>query len=111
MLMTIIAIGGSILGATTVAGLLMVYQIRQSTDIGNSTRGIFAADTGIEWGLYQFLNPSGGASAPQMSNGSGYAVTCYDASGATMSCSADGVKTIRSVGTGGQVSRAFEVSL
>jgi hypothetical protein len=51
MILTVLALGGTILGAATVASLLVVYQIRQSTDLANSARAIFAADTGIEWGF------------------------------------------------------------
>ena len=33
MIITILALGGTLLGATTVAGLLTLYQIRNSTDL------------------------------------------------------------------------------
>src|SRR3989338_10873566 len=75
MLLTVLALSGTILGATTIAGLLMVYQIRQSNDIVNSTKAIFAADAGLEWRLYKFFKfdsqackdcPDGGA-CPQPS--------------------------------------------
>ena len=51
MLLTVLVIGGLLLGASAIAGLLMVYQIRQSGDVANSTKAIFAADSGIEWEL------------------------------------------------------------
>lgn len=39
---------GLVLSATVIAGLLVVYQIRQAVDSGSSAQAIFAADTGIE---------------------------------------------------------------
>ena len=48
MILTVLALGGAVLGATTVAGLLMLYQLRQTSDMANSARAIFAADAGTE---------------------------------------------------------------
>lgn len=53
MLLTVLIVSGTILGATTIAGLLMVYQIRQATNFGESLQALFAADTGLEWQLYR----------------------------------------------------------
>lgn len=52
MLITVLTLSGIILGATTIGGLLMAYQIRQSSNITNSTKAIMAADAGIEYQLY-----------------------------------------------------------
>ncbi len=52
ILITVLTLGGIILGTTTIAGLLMTYQIRQSSNIINSTKAIMAADAGIEYELY-----------------------------------------------------------
>ncbi len=65
MLLTILTLGGAILGATTIAGLLMIYQLRQTTDSENSARAIFAADAGVECSLYDYFQSTGvAASAP-----------------------------------------------
>lgn len=79
MLLTILVLGATFLAATTIAGLLTTYQIRQSTDFVRSAQAIFAADTGIEWGLYQFFtkNPQG-LSDPAFTNGATVVTTCYD---------------------------------
>ncbi len=53
MLITVLALSGMLIGATTIAGLLMTYQIRNSGDITNSIKAIMAADAGIECGLYE----------------------------------------------------------
>lgn len=58
MILSILVLGGAILGATTIAGLLMVFQIRQTTDVRNSAQAIFAADAGIETGMYNYFKVS-----------------------------------------------------
>jgi hypothetical protein len=110
MLMSIIAISGTLLGATTLAGLLMIYQLHGSTDSGNSAKAIFAADTGIDWGMYQNIYPTSTDPAPRMSNGGEFTLTCSDASGDAIDCTMPSVKVIRSVGHAGTSYRALEVS-
>lgn len=108
MILTVLALGGSILGATTVAGLLMVYQIRQASDLGASTRSIYAADAGIEWGLYKFF--IGDAPQPVFTNGASLTVTCLSG-GAEVDCSDLDANVIRAVGRFGDVNRALELTL
>jgi hypothetical protein len=55
MILTVLMLGGTIVGATTIAGLLMLFQIRQTADIANSTKAFYAADSGIEWASYQMF--------------------------------------------------------
>ena len=50
MLLAVLTLGATMLGATTIAGLLMVYQIRQTTDFENSAKAVFAADAGTRMG-------------------------------------------------------------
>jgi len=97
MLLTVLVIGGVLLGASSIAGLLMVYQIRQASDVTNSTKAIFAADSGVEWELYRmFVNPA--YQKPEMSNG------------ATISTTVNGTSSIISVGSSQKASRAFEIT-
>lgn len=119
MILTILALGGTLLGATTVAGLLTLYQIRNSTDLANSAKAIFAADAGIEWGLYKSFCANGGSQTPCLvpepgdftfSNGSSVEATCYDAGNLAVDCTDPSVTSIRSVGSAGGSSRAFEAS-
>ena len=94
MLLTVLLLGGSLIAPSTIAGYLMVLKIRQSSDIANSTKAIFAADTGIEWDLYKRLkNPN--YPKPQLSNG------------ATFEVFAEASST-KSIGTAAKSSRAFE---
>lgn len=64
MILTVLIISGTILGATTIAGILMVNQIRQATNAQHSLQALFAADTGLEWELYN--NFVGSYEKPQM---------------------------------------------
>jgi len=106
MILTILALGGTILGATTIAGLLLNYQIRQSTDANSSARAIFAADAGIEYALYQyFVNAA--APKPSFANGSDFQATCYAADGSPLACGDAGVRQIRSRGFSRNIHRAF----
>jgi len=52
MLMSVIMLGGILLTSGVIGGLLVVQQIRQSTDTVNSAKAIFAADAGLEWMTY-----------------------------------------------------------
>ena len=58
MLLTVLIVSGTILGATTIAGILTLNQIRQSTNVINSLQAVFAADTGLEWELYKLFRDS-----------------------------------------------------
>lgn len=111
MIMTVLALGGTLLGATAIAGLLMVYQLHSTSDVGNSAKAIFAADTGIEWGIYQFFKPTSTDPAPVLSNGATFTVTCYDVSSAEISCRNASTVTVHSVGQSHGSYRAFELNL
>jgi len=91
MLISVLALGGAMLTATTIAGILTLYQLRASTNSVNSSKAIFAADTGIEWGLFDYFCSVHGqtcptGSGPTLANGSKVTVTCYDATFATTTC-------------------------
>jgi hypothetical protein len=117
MLLTVLTLGGTLLGITTIAGLLMIYQVRQGTDLSKSAKAIFAADSGIEWSLYNVICSANDTSSqpcpisptpPAFTNGATVAVTCKDDTGAVIAdCNSPNVATVRSIGTYSQVSRAF----
>ncbi len=127
MILTVLAMGGAILGATTIAGLLMLYQIRQTTDLANSGKAIYAADAGLEWSLYNWFcvnNPNKiPCPAPSqmawnsgemaLSNGAKVVVSqlCFDINSAVIPCALNASSTtFKSVGTSGNSSRAFGLS-
>lgn len=96
MILTVIILGGIILGATTIAGLLMIYQIKQSTNIKHSTMAVYAADTGLEFYLYHSYAASG-----TLSNGATFELT-ETFSGPT--------PIVKSIGQYQNSLRAFELS-
>lgn len=118
MLLTTITLSGALLGATTIAGLLMLYQIRQTTDIANSTKAIFAADGGLEWALFSVICentepvrcPGGPPGQPTYSGGVYLtAVNCRDENGAVLTeCSDPDARRIDAIGTSGNSSRALQ---
>lgn len=113
MLMTVLVLSGTILGATTIAGLLTLYQLRQSADVANSAKAIFASDAGIEWRLYKFFKLDGqtcmdcpdgvGCPQPEMTNQSSFISSC--------TVSPEGDITIKSSGEANKTSRALRIDL
>jgi hypothetical protein len=87
MLFTVLSLGGAMLGVTTIAGILMVYQIRDTTDFENSAKAVFAADAGTELALYDFFQPVSFTPSP-FSNGASMSTTCYDVNNAVTDCGA-----------------------
>lgn len=119
MILATLAIGGTILGVTTIAGLITLYQIRQSTDLANSTHAIFAADAGIEFGLYNFFQTS---TASQISDngfvidpgGTSFAVACLNDAESDVDCGIAGnssATALKSVGVYRDANRAFLIFL
>ena len=97
MLLAIITLGGAILGATTIAGLLILFQVKATEDAVHSTQAIFAADSGTEWALFDFYcqeipgrcvpgpQPLPGANGV-LGNGATTSIQCFDATNATTPC-------------------------
>lgn len=52
MLITVLVMSSVFLSATAIAGILMVYQLGQVAKVIDSAKAIFAADAGIERGLF-----------------------------------------------------------
>lgn len=104
MLLTVIILSGIIIGITSLAGILTVYQIRHTADVINSTKAIFAADAGIECALYLFrrgpVRDCGSLDDPEnppveLTNGASYYVDFN-------------YPSIRSIGKSVQTARSFE---
>lgn len=105
MLLTTLALGSMMLGVTTIAGLLMIFQLRQTTNFADSAKAIFAADAGIEWSLYNFSCQGDPDAKPCIPSS-----TLSFSNGAKVSVSNDGL-TMKSIGSAGSASRAFLLSL
>lgn len=70
--LVVLVIGGALLGATTIAGFLMVIQLQQVGDAANSAKAIFAAEAGVNCALYDFYNSTNPNPTPYQ---------CFDWSG------------------------------
>ncbi|MDP3953754.1 MAG: hypothetical protein Q8P99_02965 [bacterium] len=53
MIMSVLLISSAVLGAATLMGLLVLFQLRQTADAEASARAVFAADAGIERALFE----------------------------------------------------------
>ncbi len=119
MLIAVLALGGAMLAATTIAGLLLLYQLRATTNSVHSSESIFAADTGIQWALFDYYcgqeTPSRCQGDPPepptqlRNNGATISVTCYDASGDALSDCTDVTRVDYAVSRGASLgtARAF----
>lgn len=99
LLLTIVILSAVLLVAVLIANIIIV-QFRLSSDINFSTIAIYAADSGVEWQLYQ-IRTGTSVPAPVMSNG------------ATISTTVTGTLpsfTIKALGTYKEVKRQFEVN-
>jgi len=52
MLLAVVLLSGAILSAVSLSGLLVLFQLKQTTGVKESTQAIFAADSGIECVLF-----------------------------------------------------------
>lgn len=104
MVLTIMVLGGIMIGASAIGGLLTLFQMREATDTTNSTQAIYAADTGVEWELYKFTNPDEAQEKGEwsMTNGAEFVSSITMANTSTPS-------SVKSIGTSGNSHRAFEV--
>lgn len=113
MLIAILTLGGAMLGATTIAGFLMLYTIRASTDSTNSAKALFAADSSVNWALESYFNPPA-PQPPVFSNGATSSATCFDANNNEVPCDNTGVTTTSYAiarGTSLDSRRAFWIDL
>jgi len=102
MLLTVMMLTGVILSTTSLVALLVLYQIRQTTDVIASSQAIFAADAGIECALYREVakgTPSewGNCSAGKLSNGAEFKTETQG-------------NTIKSAGKSRRSARAFKAT-
>lgn len=113
MLLSVLTLGSVMLGVTAISSFLVIYQIRMTSDIVDSTKAIFAADAGIDWANYQFSNPtSTNLQAPVFTNGASFTTQCYGVASNLISCQQNtSVMTIRALGQSGMSYRSFELGL
>jgi len=99
MILTVMLLTSAILSATAISALLVLFQLRQVSDIKASTQAIFAADAGVECVLYEKVVGGENYSNCEVTldNGASYVVTD------------DGADNFKSVGRAGRTARAFEI--
>lgn len=99
LLMSVMMLGGILLSATAIAGLLMQYQIRQTNDAANSAKALFAADAGLEWESYCVLRIVGSTlpDPPAQPNCSSLASLAFDDVGVNVTTNVEEI-TINSLG-------------
>ena len=105
MILTVMMLTGAILSATAISALLVLFQLRQASDIKASTQAIFAADSGVECIFYQkiIVEPTTGAAdyascEGEFTNGSSYRVEWNETA-----------TNFKSVGRSGRTARTFGV--
>ncbi len=108
MILSVLAIGGTLLGATTIAGLVMLYQLRQTRDTQSSAKAVFAADAGVEYALYHYFSSSTYPCYFERPNNTCTLIlTLPDGVTSFESVTTMASREIRSAGSSGNVKRAF----
>lgn len=101
MILFAVIILGSMISIALALGAIFVPKVRLLVDVKNSTGALFAAESGIEWCLYNArIQPLPTPAPPAMSNGAAFQITPADCSGSTF----------KAVGNFKGVVRAFEAS-
>jgi len=107
MLVTVMILSSAILGATVLASLLVLFQLRQASDAKLSTQAIFAADSGIECILFEKIGKTfdygkcGASPAAKVNLDNGAFYVIVDLGGGD---------SFKAVGRAGRTTRAFEIS-
>lgn len=59
VLIFVLVLGATILSVTAIAGYVTLQKLRASTDIVDSAKAIYAADSGVEWCFYNKFYAAG----------------------------------------------------
>jgi len=94
LLVTVLILMSTFALAITIGGMVL-FELRSMNSSGESIKALYAAESGIEWELYQ--TNYGAIEEPTMTNGTSFKTT-------------SGPGYIRSVGTSVKVNRALEVT-
>jgi len=104
MILTVVLLSGAVLASTSLVALIVLYQLRQATDVSGSTQAIFAADSGLEWAYYNETRDPG-SRLP-------YPHTLILSNGASVTVTKDPSDPLplKSVGQKGRSARAFQAN-
>ncbi|MDD3614108.1 MAG: hypothetical protein PHF40_00070 [Candidatus Pacebacteria bacterium] len=103
MLITMLILMSSFL-ISMALGSLVLYELKSMIFTGESVKALYAAESGLEWQLYQVNHSTGEgeeSARPIMTNGTSFTVTLISNN--------EGYITIRSVGKSINTYRALEV--
>lgn len=109
MIVVSLSLGGVMIISSLVGGILILNQLRQSKNLVDSAKAIYAADAALNWGFYQFIG-SRGASAPSLNNNATALTQCFDNQNQLTSCDSSNVSYIIGIGQTSLVSRALRMS-
>ncbi len=111
MLIVVLILGATMLGVTTIVGYVSLQKIKNVANITDSTKAIYAADSGVEWCFYNKIgsngtstfdcsgsSPTTGTSSLSLSNGSSVSVS-------------ESGQEVKSIGTDNSSYRAFGIFL
>lgn len=107
MLITVLILGGTMLGASVIVGFVTNLRLRQASDVVSSAQAIYAADAGLERGAYLCFRR-----VP--ANCNNFTLTLGSGARATVSFIRAGggpVTEIRSTGTANRSTRSLRMTL
>lgn len=118
MLITVMLITSAILSATSISALIILFQLKQVSDIKASTQAIFAADSGLECLLYERVKggevySNCGKGAADGTGGTEIVLTndSYPEYRASYTVIDEGGGLFKSIGRSAKAARAFEIGL
>ena len=109
MLLSVLLISSAVLGAATIAGLLVVFQLRQTADAESSAQSVFAADAGIERSLYEKYRGGGCVEGMIISADEGDFTIPNRTIDYKVIFSGVGCTAVKSAGRSGRSARAFNL--
>jgi hypothetical protein len=62
MLIFVLVLGATVLSVTAIAGYVTLQKLRASSDVVDSAKAIYAADSGVEWCFYNKFSTTNGTS-------------------------------------------------
>lgn len=114
MILSVLLLSAAILGATTVASMIVLFQLKRTSGAEHSARAIFAADAGVEEVLYRYF---GGGCPPLLTQDANYFEIGTDqfdidvSYQAEIDCGDPSGDSAESLGESNQAHRAFGLSL
>lgn len=110
MIIVSLSLGGVMMISSLVGGILILNQLRQSKNIIDSTKAIYAADAALEYGFYQFKG-NNRAENPILNNQTQAITKCFDKDMKNIDCK-DSENVVYIIGKGqtSLITRAFQMS-